>query len=54
MSSQFCAFIIQESGAQFTDDGKKVGESGWERQDDFRLWEGGGRRGWRGRSLETL
>lgn len=24
MSSQFCAFIIQESGAQFTDDGKKV------------------------------
>lgn len=27
MSSQFCAFIIQESGAQFTDDGKKVGSN---------------------------
>ena len=35
------SFIIQQSGAQFTDDGKKVGESGWERQDDFRLWEEG-------------
>lgn len=53
MSSQSCAFIIQESGAQITDDGKKAGENGWDRQDDFHLWEGGGRRGWRGRSRDS-
>lgn len=47
------SFIIQESGAQFTDGGKKVGESGWERQDDFRLWEEGGWRDWHGRSRDS-
>lgn len=34
-----------ESGAQITDDGKEVGESGWERQDGLPPLGGRGRRG---------
>lgn len=42
---------------RITDDGKKVGESGWERQDlDFRLWEGRGSEGlaWEKQGQQTV